>query len=185
MCGMARPVVPMTKRFWDRVNKDGPLPDQEKPWYSGLDKCWVWLGVLDRDGYGRISHAHKKGRTVRAHRFSFELHGGSIPEGHSVLHRCDNPSCVNPTHIKAGTLDENNKDMKEKGRSASGRRHSSHLHPELIKRGEKHHNSVLTDKQAMEIKRAKGTQRSIAKLYNVSQYTVWGIRFGKTWTHLE
>lgn len=175
----------MNKRFWDRVNKYGPLPDQSKPWYSGLERCWVWLGVPDKDGYGRISHGHKKGRTVRAHRFAFELHGGVIPPGHSILHRCDNPSCVNPDHLKTGTLDDNNKDMKAKGRTASGDRHPTHLHPESIRHGEAHHNSVITNKQAMEIKAATGTQRSIARRYGVSQYTVWGIRSGKTWRHLE
>jgi len=76
--------------------------------------CWVWLGFkADRRGYGgmRIDY-----RTVRAHRYSWEIHNGLIPNGLHVLHRCDNPPCVNPKHLFLGTNSDNVADMTAKGR---------------------------------------------------------------------
>lgn len=176
----------MTQRFWGRVNKDGPLPDQSKPWYFGLDQCWMWLGALDDDGYGRISHAHKKGRTVRVHRFSFELHGGTIPSGHSTLHRCDNPTCVNPSHLWTGTYDDNNQDMKAKGRNAKGDRQGLRLHPEAINRGEKHHNSTLTEEDVRAIRASTESGRVLAARYGLkNRNTPNLIRSGKSWSHVK
>lgn len=76
--------------------------------------CWVWTGSKDIDGYGSLRDGHK---IKRAHRVSWEIHNGPIPEGLAVLHKCNNPSCVNPEHLKLGDHTENMQDRKRNGRA--------------------------------------------------------------------
>lgn len=77
--------------------------------------CIVFQGSKDRDGYGQV---HRKGRTFRAHRVAYEDAHGPIPVGLHVLHSCDNPSCVNPDHLRVGTHQENMDDRNARGRTA-------------------------------------------------------------------
>jgi hypothetical protein len=78
------------------------------------ESCWLWTGMLTDGGYGVISDHQKK---TRAHRASYALYVGPIPEGMHVLHRCDNPPCVNPKHLFLGTHIDNMRDMESKGRA--------------------------------------------------------------------
>jgi hypothetical protein len=87
--------------FWARVVKTG-------------DGCWQWTGVTNEWGYGRLVPPHN----VLAHRFSWTLHFGAIPEGMLVCHTCDNPSCARPGHLFLGTVADNNRDRDAKGRAA-------------------------------------------------------------------
>lgn len=79
--------------------------------------CWNWLLKLDPDGYGRVHRSGKQPEFLTSHRFSYEAFFGAVPEGFNVLHRCDNPSCVNPDHLWVGTQIDNLADMHRKGRA--------------------------------------------------------------------
>ena len=81
--------------------------------------CWLWTATKTAFGYGQIGV--NGSRTDGAHRVSWKLHVGPIPSGMWVLHKCDNPSCVNPEHLFLGTHKDNMVDCKEKGRTNGGR----------------------------------------------------------------
>src|ERR1700761_3720809 len=92
----------LEERFFDSV-----MPEPN----SG---CWLWVGSLNENGYGTIGVAYK---TQLAHRVSYRLHVGPIPDGLNVLHKCDVPCCVNPDHLFPGTQETNVIDMENKGRA--------------------------------------------------------------------
>lgn len=75
--------------------------------------CHVWNGAKTDKGYGLIEVS---GKTRRAHRVAYEVYKGVIPAGMLILHRCDNPSCVNPEHLRVGTQADNMQEMVSKGR---------------------------------------------------------------------
>ena len=76
--------------------------------------CWLWIGFCDEHGYGRL---HVAGRPDLAHRLSWEIHYGAVPQGRYVLHKCDTPACVNPEHLYLGTQVDTIADMFTRGRS--------------------------------------------------------------------
>jgi hypothetical protein len=101
----------MKERFWEKVDKNGPVILSEP--------CWIWTGSLNEWGYGRF---FTEGSTrVYAHRFSFELHHGALPKGLKALHHCDNSTCVNPHHLYAGTDQDNRRDALRRGRQPTAK----------------------------------------------------------------
>lgn len=101
---------PLANRFWEKVS----VREQ--------NVCWPWMGATIRYGYGIIDELRStpNRRVLYAHRISWELHFGKIPDGLSVLHHCDNPPCVNPAHLFLGTMSDNMADMRRKGRHIMG-----------------------------------------------------------------
>lgn len=102
-------------RFWEKVNKDGPVVSEE------LGPCHVWTGALHSGGYG-VFKAEGSKDTLRAHVYAWELENGSLPEGMNALHKCDNRPCVRASHLYAGTDQQNKDDMVRRGRSHASRR---------------------------------------------------------------
>lgn len=95
-----------------------------------ISKCRFFIGSLSRDGYGMI---HNRGGSKLAHRAAYSAVHGAIPEGLDVLHKCDNPQCVNLNHLTVGTHTDNMRDMQAKGRKAvlKGAKHPrAKLNPE-------------------------------------------------------
>lgn len=137
----------------------------------GDDECWPWLGST-REGYGVISDM---GIKRQASHVSHELFIGPIQRGLQVLHKCDNPICVNPKHLEAGTQSKNMKDCYARGRSKL---------PLLDTRGEKNGFAKLTFAQASEIRRLVllgANQTSVAKRFKISNKTVNHIKTGYKW----
>lgn len=96
--------IAIEERFWRFV---APMMDDRG--------CWEWSGNRTPKGYGQMA-SHRQGHPVMAHRVSYQIHSGPIPEGMCILHKCDNRSCVNPTHLRVGTYADNTRDMYDKGR---------------------------------------------------------------------
>jgi len=134
--------------------------------------CVQWKGRKTSRGYGQITI---KGRTVYAHRRIFELLYGPIPKGSVVMHKCDNPSCVNPDHLILGTQVDNMRDMIAKKRSAYfGVRRYGEDHPAALLR--------WTDVAWMRYLRAQGfTQQRISELVGGSRRNVATVCSGRTW----
>jgi hypothetical protein len=103
-CGDMRKRTPLSVRFWTKVTVGAP------------DDCWPWTGSTDRKGYGKIASGGLEGRLLGAHRVSYEFAYGPVPEGLNVLHSCDNPPCVNPAHLRAGTQADNIHDAVDRER---------------------------------------------------------------------
>jgi hypothetical protein len=93
---------PLMLRFMAKVNK--------------TETCWLWTGGIIVRGYPYGLFRVDRSPMKLAHRVSYELHKGEIPDGLNVLHTCDNPRCVNPEHLFVGTQKENIQDMNRKGR---------------------------------------------------------------------
>lgn len=136
------------QRFWNFVDKQ-------------LDGCWIWKGWKLPTGYGLFSVGYLK---VYAHRFSWELHRGTIPEGMFLLHDCpggDNPSCCNPAHLRIGTPKENAIDAVNKGRMKPQSETFKRLWREKwskTRSGENNRNSKLTTEQVLEMRHLHATE---------------------------
>ncbi len=134
-------------------------------------ECHEFTAARDNKGYGRFFF---DGSMMLAHRASWAIHNGPIGDGLNVLHKCDNPSCVNPEHMFLGTPADNMKDRDNKGRQAIG---------------EDKGTAKLTNEEVIEIKHCLGrgdvSQADLGKMYSVTQGNIAAIKSGKTWSHLE
>ena len=150
--------------------------------------CIEWGGALNESGYGTIMEALLNGKVKiwLAHRISYEYFKGPIPKGLFCCHTCDNPKCVNPDHLFAGTPLDNTRDCINKGRFPSSELRKR-IGREKNIRGEKHCCAKLTTENVLEIKKLRGrlAGREIAKCFNVKPSTICDIFKGRTWKHLE
>lgn len=146
--------------------------------------CWVFGGFAQPKGYAliRVGAATKQ----LVHRVSWYLHNGPIPDGMCVCHKCDNPPCVNPSHLFLGTRDDNNKDRARKGRSA--RLNPTHLHGRIYPSGAKGPRTTLTANQVREIRAryAAGgvSQEALAAQFGTTQTNISLIVRRKHWGYV-
>lgn len=142
---------PMEERFWAKVRKS--------------EGCWEWTGTLHpKTRYGAILMPN--GKKEPAHRMSYRLAHGEIPKGQKVLHRCDNPPCVNPDHLFLGTQQDNVRDCVQKGRN------TSKLSRQQV--------------EAMLKERMQGARIcDLAIRYGVKWCQVWKIVNGRQWKHVQ
>lgn len=103
--------------------------------------CWEYTGSRNEKGYGRISLGGREGADIGAHRASWLVHNGEIPDDLNVLHHCDNPPCINPGDLFLGTPGDNTEEMVQKGRARGAP-------------GEEHARHKLIEEQVVEIRRA-------------------------------
>ena len=127
--------------------------------------CWMWIAATDANGYGKFGIGRK---AFYAHRVSWEIHNGPIPEGMFICHRCDTPGCVNPSHLFIGTQSDNMRDCAEKGRAVDNS-------------GEKSPAAKLNANDVLEIRAASGTHREIASKYHINHSQVTRIKGRKLW----
>jgi hypothetical protein len=158
-------------RFWRQVQKGAG--------------CWLWLGLCDTNGYGRLFIGPEAGNEMKAHRFSWELHCGPIPEDQMALHQCDTPPCVNYAHLYLGTNTDNMRDRARRGRQPRG----YHIPDAKRRRGEESANAKLTAGQVREIRArvaaGETNLRLLAEFYGITRSNVSCIVRRKSWAHLD
>lgn len=153
---------PVHQRFWSKVAIASP------------NECWNWTGTKMPKGYGQFPIGRK--RRYLAHRFSYELHYDSIPDGLCVCHHCDNPSCVNPAHLFLGDNATNTRDKVNKGR-------------QKWLAGENHPKACFTSDQVKMfrklIREGKSTIPQLAKEHHVRASSMHKIVTGKRYANIE
>ena len=158
----------LDERFWSKVAVGEP------------DECWEWTAAKDRQGYGQFWDP-KRHTMGLAHRFAYELHFGQLPPkppgrlgatGICVCHRCDNPSCVNPSHLFAGTQSDNTADKIAKGRQSSVE-------------GVQNPRARLTPSQVAEIRASYrgeyGELAALARHFGISHGAMSHVVHGRSW----
>ncbi len=163
------------ERFLKKVNM--PLHEHQD--------CWVWKGMRYPNGYGQMK---VDGVRTRAHRLSWTIFCGTIPDGLSVCHHCDNRICVNPHHLFLGTCKDNLQDASKKKRMALGKRNGRHTHPESTARGDRNWKAKLTEGSVRAIREhyenGLGTLSSLGRRFGVTPSTILCIVNRETWKHV-
>lgn len=131
--------------------------------------CWIWIAGCTESGYSAFK---VNGIQTRGHRFSYELYIGPIPEGLIVMHRCDNPKCVNPDHLSVGTNADNVADRDSKGRTKAPR-------------GEAHGQAKFSDAVIRAIRSDTRKGSLIAKEYGTTRGYVYAIKARRKRAHVD
>lgn len=158
---------PLAERFWEKVSR-------------GTEKeCWNWTARSTVRGYGYLQRGGRRGGRILAHRLSWELVHGEIPDGMSICHTCDNPRCCNPDHLFLGTAADNHADMVRKGRAYF----TFHEKPELV-RGEGNVTSKLDSDKVQKIRELSASgwsNQEIATRFGVTRQNIRFVVNGITW----
>ena len=161
--------------FWELAT-EGEKVERMKELFGARvikkDDCWDFEGITNSAGYFYIKTGGRfNPKSIAAHRVSWMIHNGEIPEGMCVLHTCDNRRCTNPEHLFLGTNADNVSDREQKGRGNQ-------------RRGEDHNKAVLTVIEVRKIKRLLmlGVPATkIARDFEVGNSTIYNIKYGNTW----
>ena len=138
--------------------------------YPELGHCHVCVSHSGAHGYPRFM---REGKSQFVSRYVYEKYIGKIPKGLCVLHLCDNPGCINPAHLYAGTKQDNVNDMFERGRDRSPK-------------GEKNGQAKLKEQQVKEIRsNKKDSQAVLGRKYGVHRNTIFDIKHNRTWNYVE
>lgn len=157
--------------------------------FSG-DDCWIWPLSKTKAGYGQLTY-RSSGKTylAYAHRASFYISTGINPDGLHVCHKCDNPSCFNPSHLFLGTAQDNADDRVKKGRGNKGKklplgdRHWTKNRREEV-RGSNNATAKLDENKVLEILNSPLKNVRMAEKYLVSEAVICSVRKGRTWKHV-
>lgn len=156
------------------MSKDTTLHRFEEK-ITKTNTCWLWIGAKQYSGYGRFWNGKK---LTGAHQYSYRLYKGEIKEGLVVMHKCDNPSCVNPDHLNLGTTKDNLQDMYRKKRNRKLQTYTA---------GSNHHGAKLTKEQVIEArdlyKKGGETWISLANRYKVSKRCMGGVLQNQTYKY--
>lgn len=167
----------VAEKFWSNVDKtpgQGPAGD-----------CWQWTGARRGSRVSKQSSTYYGGmhvgsKVMLAHRISYELAYGSIPTGLGVLHRCDNPACVRPSHLWAGNHLSNVRDAWSKGRGYI---------PRNPARGEASGSAKLTEEKVRSLRELHATGKYtfvlLGKRFNVTPPTAEAAIKRRTWGHIQ
>jgi predicted XRE-type DNA-binding protein len=147
----------VTERFWEKVLE--------------TDTCWLWTGCKTKKGYGCFTP--RRSYSLSVHRFAWYLLKGDIPDGLSVLHKCDVRNCVNPDHLYLGTQKQNVQDRVNRKRSAIG---------EKAGRAKLKTNEVIQIRELYST--GKYTQWDLSDLFGVERSVISRVTASKTWRHL-
>lgn len=148
----------------------------DEKWDEAPNGCRNWRFVKNTASGPRANTFCLAGKVTNAHRASWILTFGPIPEGQVVRHKCDNAMCVNPEHLELGTHADNNADTRNRGRTRQPR-------------GERHGQSVLTSDdvrrvRAEMINAPRGTLARLSREFGVNKSTLLDVIAGRTWTHI-
>lgn len=162
---MAKGDKRLRRSLWDRFH--------EKVMPEPMSGCWLWTGAVKDYGYGVIGLGRREDGIEKAHRTSYRLYKGEIPDGAVVMHSCDTPSCVNPAHLSIGTLSDNMRDCVHKRRN---------FIPNNC--GENAKWAKLTVDAVIDIRQRLKTGVDYAKQYGVSKSAIYEIWRGRNWASM-